>query len=395
MIVHRENRFDKSDNLIREIRLDISQNSISSIEVTSQGFLKIPATLTRVGVLEYQRADGSTVRELRPPEEVLKAESLATLKGAPVTEDHRGMINPSNVSEFQTGAVGETITSNDFLVDGVLTIQRADTIRAVQSKKLRELSPGYTCRIDKTPGDWNGERYDQIQRDIVYNHVALGPKGWGRSGPEVSLRMDAAVSGVENKQPEIKGEETIKMKKITFRLDGVTYTLEVPEGLADTLSASLEHIEQERADAKDAAAKAEGAIDAAAKEVAELQEKFDAAISPEAIENAVNARIAVIERAKELSPEIKCDGLSLSEIRKEALVASGFVRETLDSKEDAYVEGAFESAKAPKTSGPKARPGVSPEPRDDAKDKEVRVDAEASRTKMMERNRNAYLPKEA
>ena len=36
---------------------------------TPQGFLRVPAYLTRAGVLEYKRDDGSTVRELRHPDE--------------------------------------------------------------------------------------------------------------------------------------------------------------------------------------------------------------------------------------------------------------------------------------------------------------------------------------
>ena len=30
--------------------------------------------------------------------------------------------------------------------------------------------------------DPEGERYDAVQRAIRYNHVALGPRGWGRAG---------------------------------------------------------------------------------------------------------------------------------------------------------------------------------------------------------------------
>lgn len=37
----------------------------------------------------------------------------------------------------------------------------------------------------------NGEHYDAIQRNIVVNHIALGPKGWGRAGPEVAVKTDS------------------------------------------------------------------------------------------------------------------------------------------------------------------------------------------------------------
>jgi hypothetical protein len=40
--------------------------------------------LTRVGIFEYRRPDGSIRRELRLPEEVFAQESLASYKGKPV-----------------------------------------------------------------------------------------------------------------------------------------------------------------------------------------------------------------------------------------------------------------------------------------------------------------------
>ncbi len=40
------------------------------------------------------------------------------------------------------------------------------------------------------PGTHRGERYDAVQTSIRYNHVALGPKDWGRAGSEASLRLD-------------------------------------------------------------------------------------------------------------------------------------------------------------------------------------------------------------
>ena len=70
-------------------------------------------------------------------------------------------------------------------------IQDADAIKDVEDGRLCEVSCGYTCRLDNTPGVYNGEPYDCIQRHIRYNHAAIGPKGWGRAGSEVRLRMDA------------------------------------------------------------------------------------------------------------------------------------------------------------------------------------------------------------
>src|SRR5690606_28507268 len=49
----------------------------------------------------------------------------------------------------------------------------------IESGERKEISLGYKCQLDPTPGTWNGESYDAVQKNIVVNHVALGPKGWG------------------------------------------------------------------------------------------------------------------------------------------------------------------------------------------------------------------------
>lgn len=383
-------RFDSGGEPQREVRFDIGRNSINNVRVTQQGFLSIPATLTRTGVLTYTRADGSKVRELRHPDDVYAPESLATLEAAPVTDDHHGLIGPDNVSQYSIGIVNNAAQSDNGLVSGRLTVQRRDAIEAVQAKRLREISPGYTCAIDPTPGEWNGERYDQRQTNIIYNHVALGPANWGRSGPEVALRLDGAVSGVEDlPKPKPYVRQTMKIR---VTLDGVTYEVDVAEELAPTFEASLKRMGQERADAKDAAAKAEGAKAAAEKALNEAQARFDAATGPEALEKLVKERAEVLTKAQALAPEAKFDGMSLDEMRKTALENNGFTREELDGKDPAFVEGAFASLKAPESrqdaAGFGGVPLFVPEQRQDGQDTERT--AKQAREEMLKRNRDAW-----
>ncbi len=176
-------------------RFDVQRVDAARVTVTPQGFLCVSGRLTRVGVLPYCRADGTIYRELRHPDEVFKADSLASLRFAPVTDLHGGMVNPSNVQELQIGMVLDDVGHDDKFVTGSALIQREDAIEAVRKRKRKELSPGYLCWTEHKPGEWNGERYDGIQRDIVYNHLAIGPESWGRSGPEVALRMDGLSDG--------------------------------------------------------------------------------------------------------------------------------------------------------------------------------------------------------
>jgi hypothetical protein len=138
------------------------------------------------------------VRELRPEEEVFREDSLATLSGAPVTRLHppEGMVNPTNAKKLSIGFTGESIERRDALLGGTVTIMDAAAIADVASGKLRDFSMGYRCRIEKTAGvhPVHG-RYDQIQRDIRYNHAALGGAQWGRAGSDVGIRMDSSDDG--------------------------------------------------------------------------------------------------------------------------------------------------------------------------------------------------------
>jgi hypothetical protein len=391
-------RQDSASGGSRETRCDIGSNRIGKVKVMQQGFLRIPAALTRTGVFEYTRTDGSTVRELRHPDEVFKADSLASFAAAPVTDDHPGMVSPDNVGEVSIGMVSENVTHDERLVNSEIIVQRKDAIEGVQSGRLKEVSAGYTCAIDPTPGTFKGERYDQSQIDIICNHVALGQAGWGRAGPEVALRLDAAVSGIEIEPnlPPKKGEEN-PMKKIQIRVDGVTYEVEVAESLAPTLEAGLAKEAQERTDSKKALDKAEGALEAAKTETKEIQTKLDAATDPKALEAAVKTRTDCLEKAKKMAPDAEFDGLSIEDIRKKALEAKGHKRETMDSKGDAFVEGMFEAVKVEDadtdTDTGDGLPGVSlkGQQREDAGDV---PDAEKSRQAMVKRNQDAWKPKE-
>jgi hypothetical protein len=158
------------------------------------------ATITRTGVFEYKQPDGSILRELRPPEEVLSKDTLDSFAHATVTVDHPGgLVDPKTWKKVTVGHTGQPEARDNTFADADIFLGDADTMDRAEKKELAEISCGYQCRLDRTPGVWNGQPYDAVQRDIRGNHVALGPKGWGRMGPQVKLHLDAgeAVSGIE------------------------------------------------------------------------------------------------------------------------------------------------------------------------------------------------------
>ena len=160
------------------------------------GSVRYDGVLTRSGVFSYrvQKADGSfgVRREWRPPAEVGKADSLATLELAHVCNDHPA--RRGDAKKCAVGTVGTNIAWDGKSASGSFVVRDDTTNDAVASGK-RQLSPGYDVDLDETPGTTpEGERYDAVQRNIRYEHVAIVHAG--RQGSEVSLRFDAADAGV-------------------------------------------------------------------------------------------------------------------------------------------------------------------------------------------------------
>lgn len=200
---------------------------LDKAERTPQGGLRVPSFPTRVGVLVYRNPDGTQRRELRPPEEVFASQSLASMRAAPVTDLHpEHNVTPENWRTLTVGHVGEDVKQDGEHVSAPLLIQDANMIRMIESGERKECSCGYSCDLDLTPGVWGGQPYDGVQRNITYNHVALGPPDWGRAGSTVALRLDSGDAEQvrpENSLPLKKPAERKPMK--TVRIDGIDYEI--------------------------------------------------------------------------------------------------------------------------------------------------------------------------
>ena len=347
------------------IRFDVG--AVGRARRTSQGFVVAPGRITRVGVLEYHRADGSVVRELRPPEEVFAPASMASLQYAPITDRHPAeLVTPQNIKALQVGMATTVRKDGDIFLGSDLIVQDGAMIAKVEAREVSELSAGYqVASIERLPGEWNGERYEQIQRGITYNHIGLGPKGWGRAGSDVALRMDSndsidslqverlddALATLLALHPEavlplkFDGAEQADRKEehpmIKIRIDGIDY--EVSETAAPHISKHIEVLSAKLAEAISRADSAEGKLDATTKELADAATKLDAATKPETIAAAVAARVALEHSARKvLGDAVKFDGLTDRDIRVTVLRAKD---EKFDAQErsDSYIDGRFDA----------------------------------------------------
>ena len=362
---------------------------------TPQGFLRFKANLTRVGVLEYRRADGSIQRELRHPDEVFHADSLATLASAPVTDQHGGMVTPKNVKSLQVGFVSEKVDHNDRFVKSQITVQDGEMIDKIGSGKRKELSPGYRCQFDATPGEYNGEAYDGVQRNIIYNHVGIGPDGWGRSGSDVALRLDgsdaASSTFSDVVSPKMPDKEKPKMK---IRIDGIEYEAG-SETAVQAWNKQAEKQSAEIAGLKEKLDKSGGRADAADAKVTDLEAKLVEANDLQRLDSAIEERAVLISKAREvLDKDTDLTGKTPRQI-KEAVLVKFDEKATFDGKTDAHIDGAYEYAIAhfePKethTDGTSAARAFVPGKGSDPK-AEDKYDADSAYQKMLVRSENAW-----
>jgi len=183
---------------------------------TDEGYLVLDGYIARPGIYVYQNQDGSKRRELVPEDTLSSRSSLDTLRLKPITNNHPDphaypdMVTRENVQDLAVGSTGEVVEVSD---DGrprfTMTIQHQDAIDDVEAGK-RELSPGYRCDIRWESGEHPiFGKYDAIQVNRVYNHLALVDQG--RGGASAHLRMDGAAEVTDE---VIEDKKDVKMDAI-------------------------------------------------------------------------------------------------------------------------------------------------------------------------------------
>lgn len=341
-------------------RFDIAE--IKKAARTPQGFLKAPVRATRTGIFVYKDAKGNEVRELRLPEEVFTKPSMESLVMIPITNNHPyEFVDSFNAKTHMVGYTGENVYKDEdtFLsTTAIITDER--TIKEVESKEKEQVSLGYKAALEMKNGFWNGkaitengtddERFDAIQRDIRYNHLAVVPAG--RAGADVKLRLDSE----NNLVPQIDREDSKMKVKIGDK------EFEVEQDLGDAIKSVMKS--KDAAEGKLAKQKKDGEeaneakADALAKENETLTGKNDAleadlkkANDPKEFSAKVQARTKLLDAAKAVLDEKeheKLDGMTDMEIKK-AVIRADDSEVKLDEKSEDYVNGRFEHLAKDKT----------------------------------------------
>lgn len=333
MASERETRCDEATTTVREARVDFARLApIDKLARTPTGGIRVNANVGREGVLVYQRQDGSVRREYRPADEAFAAASLESIADAVVTVGHPpdALVTPRTVRTYQVGHVRGAAKRDGKMISAELAVLDEDAIGKIATGELVELSCGYTCIVDATPGTTpSGEAYDVVQRDVAYNHVALLGEGQGRAGRDAKLRFDGAEVRLEAiEEPEPRNDA---MKEW---INGREYTVGTPEwAAANALRMKrLDELEKAATEGGDLASKVDEltkAKEGLTKELADARAKIDELtkkLSGEAppdekkLDSLVEERAAVREVARRvLGADAKLEGKTNDALRREVI----------------------------------------------------------------------------
>jgi hypothetical protein len=338
------------------------------------GGLRIPAAYTRIGVFHY-RESSDWVGELRLPEEVFAAESLASLRGVPLTLLHPDVpVTRTAWPAVARGHVCDDVHVEGIHVRGHVVAAHPELCFGIEAGELCELSCGYTADVEIAEGEWQGTPYQRIQRRIRYDHVAVGPRDWARGGPSVRLTLDGGRrSSISVPYPLLSGGRTDRpvtlyraddragapmslkflREKRAVEVGGREFDLTKPTEAAAAREA-VRADTRRRTDALDPAQAAmaidelRGHLDVANQLLMDLAAnlvKADVAaeqtMSPEQLDARMEEYADTITKARTLHPQLEHKGKSIEQIKREALAARGV---KTDGEPASYVEGAFKAA---------------------------------------------------
>jgi uncharacterized protein len=302
---------------------------IGSQRMTDEGFLVAHVVLGRTGIQEYNAYElpnapyprDKVVKVYRSPAQVFDELSMQSFEGKTVTNDHPPeVITTDNLMKYQKGYISKSVIKDGDKLRSELTITDKDAIKDIQNGKV-EVSNGYTCDYDFTPGvTESGEAYDAQQINIRGNHVALVERG--RCGSECRVLDNNRKGTLMSSEKLTHDDEMGTMKK---QLDEMTKKLEQKDAELFAMKEKMEAQKDEYKKMKESS-----------KDVEKEEEKE--------MDKKVNDKIRVIDTARKIIPDYKYEAQSTLDIKKDVIkhANSGV---TLDSKSVEYVNARFDIIK--------------------------------------------------
>lgn len=170
-----------------------------------------------IGAPEHDRI----YRVYRPAEELMSPATVSSFKLMPLVDEHAMLgseaagLTPAERKGVH-GVIGEDVYFDPPYLRANLKIFGESAKRLVNSGEKVELSPGYRCRYEFTPGVFDGQQYDAIQRELLGNHLALVTEG--RTGPDVAVLDHAQGSMLCALDTKLLQEAVMSLEEIKAAL---------------------------------------------------------------------------------------------------------------------------------------------------------------------------------
>lgn len=170
--------------------------------------------IARVGVFPYLHSDGTWTNEAKLPEDILSESTVKSANNKPVTNDHpvddgeNVLVDKTNSTQYVKGFTADNAHVEGDMLKVGLTIMDPQLIDAVQNGGKQELSIGFQTDVEPISGEYNGAKYDSVQRNIQINHVAVVDRA--REGHNIRITGDSAQMVVNDTRKEKQMAENEK-----------------------------------------------------------------------------------------------------------------------------------------------------------------------------------------
>lgn len=189
-------------------------------QVNENGFWRIENNpISQVGVFPYLGKNISDKLEpnkiyfvYRPAEELFAPETLESFNSTPLPlVDEHEMLGDGATPAENKGIHGviSNVRQDGKLLVGDISIY-SETMKDEINRGKKDLSMGYYCEYDLEEGDYEGQHYDAVQRNLRGNHVALVDQG--RCGHSVRV-YDHFALDADFKEDEHPRDEDGKFTK--------------------------------------------------------------------------------------------------------------------------------------------------------------------------------------
>lgn len=216
---------------------DAAGASRSARKVDSNGYMHVsdcPVTKEQVApYYGYEIPDGDrfgldpdTIYYVyRPAEELSKPETLKSLRGIPLLLDHAS-VSPEDIRRDRiAGSVGDLVKWDGTYILCNLNILAKSAQDRINDKSMRELSLGYSYTPERKAGEFNGQHYDFVMRDIKANHLALVEVG--RAGSDVRV-----CDSMPNRLMESNQVDNAILERLAEALGDLTASLAAAQAAA-------------------------------------------------------------------------------------------------------------------------------------------------------------------